>query len=142
VSCPRVLWRSCSEHASNGMAATCAGMESLYWHCCYRYGMTRTTIMAIMFCITGSMAAMLSLGDCKIVFGASPLAWGFTTWWAIDTGAKLTLYPWRNPTKLRKTLLLFKNLSNLVFLCCAFLQPAQCLRLSALYSDCVCKNNL
>jgi hypothetical protein len=82
--------------------------------------------MAIMFCITGSMAAMLSLEDCKITFGASPLAWGFTTWWAIDTGAKLTLYPWRNPVKLRKTILSYKNLSTHAFLSCAALHPARC----------------
>jgi hypothetical protein len=78
--------------------------------------MLRTAVFAVMFAVTGSMAAMLAAPDCSVTAGASPLAWGFTVWWAVDTGAKMTLYPWRNGTKLRRTLLMFKNLSNLVLL--------------------------
>ena len=83
--------------------------------------MLRTTAMAAMFAVTGSMAAVLARPPCSVTFGASPLAWGFLVWWAVDTAAKLTLYPWRNPTKLRKTFLLFKNLSNHLLLLGALL---------------------
>lgn len=72
--------------------------------------------MATMFCLTGSLAAVLALDDCEIAFGAAPLAWGFTVWWAVDTIAKMTLWPWRNAAKLRKAMLMPKNLSTSVLL--------------------------
>jgi hypothetical protein len=78
--------------------------------------MLRTAVVAVMFAITGTTAALLSARDCSVILGASPLAWGFTVWWLVDTVAKATLWPWRNGRKLRKTALAWKNVSAVVLL--------------------------
>ena len=98
-----------------GTAHACEGNASAT----YRYGIMRMTIMLAMLALCSSMASVLLDGECDIAYGASPLAWGLVTWWIVDTAARVTLWPLRDATRLRKVAVTYKNLSNFLLLLCA-----------------------